>query len=157
MKLIDAINEADNLKPNMYGMQEKIKWLSRLDTRIFQDILMRHVLSDEEKARFLPDTEETEEQDNLAVWALDLTPGEAENEEVLVFNGYGEEDGGTELLVGEPYDDMYALWLSAQIDWNNMEYDNFNASNAMFEAVYRNFYNAFTRTHKPKSARKTYY
>ena len=26
MKLIDAINEADNLKPNMYGMQEKIKW-----------------------------------------------------------------------------------------------------------------------------------
>lgn len=157
MKLIDAINEADNLKPNMYGMQEKIKWLSRLDTRIFQDILKRHVLSDEEKARFLPETEETEEQDDLAVWALDLTPEETENEEILVFNGYGEEDGDTELLVGEPYDDMYALWLSAQIDWNNMEYDNFNASNAMFEAVYRNFYNAFTRTHKPKSARKIYY
>lgn len=157
MKLIEAINEADNLKPNMYGMQEKIKWLSRLDTRIFQDILMTHVLSDNEKARFLPDTEETEEQEDLAVWALDLTPHYTENEEALVFNGYGEGDENTQLLVGEPYDEMYALWLSAQIDWNNMEYDNFNASNAMFESVYRNFYNAFNRTHQPKGARKIYY
>ncbi len=157
MKLIDAINMTDTLKPNMYGMQEKIKWLSRLDTRIFQDVLLTHELSDAEKARFLPENTGTATTDDLATWALDLTPGESENEEHLVFTGYTEEDGDTELIVGEPYDDMYVLWISAQIDWNNMEYDNFNASNAMFESVYRNFANAFNATHKPKSARKTYF
>ena len=45
MTLIQAVNEADNLKPNMYGLPEKIKWLSRLDRRIFEDILCVGVIA----------------------------------------------------------------------------------------------------------------
>lgn len=134
MKIIEAINEVDNLNPNMYGTQEKIKWLSRLDTRIFQEVLLTHELRDEEKAQF-----DTDEEGNL------------------VFNGYGEDDANTELLVGEPYDEMYVNWLTAQIDWANMEYDGFNHANAMFTVDFENFCNAFNRTHTPKGTSLIYY
>ena len=158
MTLNEAINEVNNLKPNMYGLPEKIKWLSRLDTRIFQTILLTHELSEEEKARFLPEEEEEETDDtSLAEWALDLRRRYPEKEEELVFEGYTEADIDTQLLVGEPYDELYTLWLSAQIDWNNMEYESFNNSNAMFESVYNTFRNAFNNTHKPKGNRKIYF
>jgi len=139
MKLIDAINEVDNLKPNMYGLTDKIKWLSRLDQRIFEQIILTHELSEEERAPFL--------EDSLGP----LIDGD------LVFVGYDENDQDKELIVHEPYDEIYTHWLSAQIDWNNREFIGFNSSNAMFEATYGAFRNAFNQTHMPKSARKRYF
>lgn len=159
MTLNEAINEVNNLKPNMYGLPEKIKWLSRLDTRIFQTIILTHELSDEEKEPFLPEQDEEEETNDtsLAEWALDLHRRYPDKEEELVFNGYTEDDIDKQLLVGEPYDEIYALWLSAQIDWNNMEYESFNNTNAMYESVYNSFRNAFNATHRPKGNKKYYY
>lgn len=122
MTINQAINEVDNLKPNMYGLPEKIKWLSRLDRRIFEQILMTHE----------PDEDRT-------------------------FAEYTEEDLDRELIVGEPYDEMYVFWLAAQIDQNNMEYVSFNNTNALFESVYSAFRNAFNRTHMPKGRRKIYF
>ena len=133
MTLIQAVNEADNLKPNMYGLPEKIKWLSRLDRRVFDEILLTHELSEEEKAPFLNEDGE------------------------MAFSEYTEDDQDRELIVGEPYDEMYVHWLSAQIDWNNREYAGFNATNAVFEATWSAFRNAFNRTHMPKGGRKIYY
>ena len=86
MKLHDAIAEVDNLKPNMFDEKSKIKWLSRLETRIYQEIICTH----------------------------EYNGGETE----ITFDGYGEGDGEKELLVGEPYDEMYIRWLEAQIDYN---------------------------------------
>lgn len=62
-----------------------------------------------------------------------------------------------ELLVPEPYAEMYVHWLEAQIDYSNMEYDGFNAANAMFESVFSNWRNYYNQHHKPKSAAKIYY
>ena len=132
MTLIQAVNEADNLKPNMYELPEMIKWLSRLDKRIFDQILMTHVLSEEEKEPFLQDGK-------------------------LQFDGYTEDDTETELIVKEPYDEIYVHWLEAQIDWNNMEYAGFNNTNAMFESVYGAFRNAFNQTPRPKGRIKTFF
>lgn len=154
MKLIDAINEADNLKPNMYGLPEKIKWLSRLDKRIFDQILMTHWLSDEEKEPFLP--EEEEEEEGRVFW-IGVPPWMRRKPEKLVFNGYTEEDLERDLIVKEPYDEVYVHWLEAQIDWNNMEYAGFNNTNAMFESIYSAFRNAFNQTHRPKGRIKTYF
>lgn len=159
MTVIDAINEVDNLKPNMYEVEEKIKWLSRLDVRIFEEVLATHILSDAEKARFLPENPEpAPEQDDTAYWALDLQRRYPRLQlERLVFNGYGPGDTGETLLVGEPYDELYSCWLAGQIDWHNMEYDSFNANNARFESLYSDFRNAFNRTHKPIGINKLYY
>ena len=136
MTLIQAVNEADNLKPNMYELPEKIKWLSRLDRRIFEEILLMHELSDEEKEPFMV---------------------EIDGKRIFSFCAYNENDQEKELIVQEPYDEMYVHWLSAQIDWNNREYVGFNNSNAMFESVYAKFSSAYNRTHMPKGGRKIYY
>ena len=125
MKINQAIAEVDNLKPNMYSEADKIRWLSRLDTRIWQDIVLTH--------------------DRL------------EGETPESFTGYTVDDGETELLVGEPYDEMYIRWLEAQIDYNNMESDSFNNSNAVFEALFSSFRNAYNRSHTPLGERKLFY
>ena len=133
MTIIQAVNEVDNLKPNMYELSDKIKWLSRLDRRIFEQIILTHELSEEEQEPYLNDDGE------------------------LVFEGYDENDQDKELIVHEPYDELYTHWLSAQIDWNNREFIGFNSSNAMFEATYGAFRNAFNQTHMPKGRKKIYY
>lgn len=125
MTIHDAISEVDSLKPNMFGEKDKIRWLSRLDTRIYQEIICTHHLN--------------------------------EGEEEISFTGYGENDGEKELLVGQPYEELYLRWLEAQIDYNNMEYDGFNAANAMFESVYSSFRNAYNASHKPKGRGRVYF
>ena len=125
MKISEAIAEVDNLKPNMYGTKDKIKWLSRLDARIYQEIVQTHERN--------------------------------EGEEDITFTPYTENDTDKELLVAQPYDEIYVRWLEAQIDYSKMEYDSFNNSNAMFEAVFTQFRNAHNRCHKPKGETKIYY
>lgn len=125
MKIEDAIAEVDSLKPNMFEEKEKIKWLSRLDRRIYEEIILTHEYND--------------------------------GEEEVSFSGYTADDNEAELLVGEPYDELYTHWLEAQIDYNNMEYESFNASNALFESTYSAFRNAYNRSHMPKSVKKNYF
>lgn len=42
MTIIEAINNADNFKPNSYTQQEKVKWLSILDGTIKKEIIDTH-------------------------------------------------------------------------------------------------------------------
>ena len=42
MTLIEAITHVDTVKPNSYGMTEKIKWLSELDGVIKAEIIDTH-------------------------------------------------------------------------------------------------------------------
>lgn len=76
-----------------------------------------------------------------------------EGGEDVIFNGYNDQtDPGTELLVPEPYADMYLRYLEAQIDFHNREYGSYNNSMAAFQAVWDNYLNDYRRTHRPKSA-----
>lgn len=125
MTIHDAIAEVDSLKSNMFSEKDKIRWISRLEARIYQEIICTH-------------------QRN-------------EGEEEISFTGYGEDDGEKELLVGQPHDELYLRWLEAQIDYHNMEYDSFNNSNAVFDAVFSSFRNAYNQSHMPKGTMKIYY
>lgn len=42
MKIIDAINQIDNLKHNTYGHNDKIQWLSRVDGMVKRLIIDTH-------------------------------------------------------------------------------------------------------------------
>lgn len=42
------------------------------------------------------------------------------------------EDADTPLLVGHPFDDIYALYVSAMIDFHNREINNYNNTVLMF-------------------------
>ena len=161
MTIQNAIDEVNNLKPNLYGLPEKIKWLSRLDRRIFEEVLMTHWLSEQEKQPFLPEEElrPGPEEDSAYEIALDLPRRHRRRHPPakLALKEYTEADLDRELIVKEPHDDIYKYWLSAQIDQNNMEFMSFNNSNAVFESIYSSYRNAFNRTHRPKGRRKIYY
>ena len=42
MKIIEAINAIDALKPNAFTQAEKIRWLSALDGCLYQEIVLPH-------------------------------------------------------------------------------------------------------------------
>ena len=49
MTVHKAIAKADLLKPNMFGEAEKIEWLSRLEMRIYQEIICTHEYNEGEE------------------------------------------------------------------------------------------------------------
>ena len=67
------------------------------------------------------------------------------------FKGYDDStDLQTELIIPAPYDKAYLLWMEAQIDYHNGEYDKYNNAMEMFNAAYEGFKNYYNRTHMPK-------
>ena len=73
-----------------------------------------------------------------------------EDYEAVTFNGYDENTSMTTmLLVPAPYDDIYLRWLEAQIDYANNEYDKYNNSITVYNAVFSNFERYYNRTHMP--------
>lgn len=55
----------------------------------------------------------------------------------------------TELIVQEPYTDVYAYWLMAMIDFYNAEITRYVNSMSMFNAAYEAFSSAYNRHHMP--------
>jgi hypothetical protein len=122
VKINEAINQLDALKPNTYSGSEKIVWLSRLDAMIKKNIIDTHEGGD------------------------------------VTFTGYDEgTDQSTELIVAEPYDEMYIRWLEAQIDYANGEYERYNNSVELFNTAYEEYKKYYNRTHTPKSKEFKYF
>lgn len=62
------------------------------------------------------------------------------------------DDADMELLVKHPYDDIYALYVAAMIDFYNREYNNYNNSVLMFSERYEAFKKWYIRTWPHKAA-----
>ena len=74
-----------------------------------------------------------------------------EGADEVIFTGYDDNtDLQTELLVPTPYDEVYMLWMEAQIDYYNREYDKYNNAIDVFNTFYEGFKNYYNRTHMPK-------
>ena len=79
------------------------------------------------------------------------------------------EDGGTfhpydaqtpleqELLVPAPYDELYLHYLTAMMDYHNAEFDRYNRSMGLYQAVLSAFTNFYNRTHLPLGQRFGYF
>lgn len=66
------------------------------------------------------------------------------------FTGYDDStDLQTELLVKEPFDEVYLRWMEAQIDYANGEYNKYNQSILMFKAAYDGYANYYNRNNMP--------
>lgn len=73
-----------------------------------------------------------------------------EGEEVIEFEGYTEDTNmDTELLVKEPYVDVYTNYLLSMIDYSNGEVNRYVNSAAMFNQNFKDFANYWNRTHVP--------
>lgn len=73
-----------------------------------------------------------------------------EGAEDVTFIGYDDStDLNTELLVPEPFDELYLRWLESQIDYYNGEYGKYNNAIVMYNAAYEAYQNEYNRTHMP--------
>lgn len=63
-----------------------------------------------------------------------------------------EESAEEELLVPDPYSELYVHYIASKIDYWNREMDSYNNSVAMYNAAYQNFANHMRRMYKPKSS-----
>jgi hypothetical protein len=116
MTIIEAIHKIDDLKHNTYSQENKVKWLSNLDSMVKRHVIDTH-----------------------------------EGGEGVAFSGYDENTGNdTELLIPEPYEECYLLYLEAQIDYHNGEYGRYNNAIERFNTVWNSFQNWYNRTHMPK-------
>ena len=81
-----------------------------------------------------------------------------EGGENVSFTGYNADtDLYTELLVPEPFDEMYLRWLEAQIDYHNGEYKKYNNAIEMFNTAYNSYLNYYNRNHMPLGSRFNYF
>ena len=129
MKLQQAIDRVDEMRPNMQSRALKLDWLSELDGLIWKEIIIRHFMTADEILRYAQNDDGT-----------------------FIVPAYDEDtDEGTELLVPFPYDNLYLYWLMAKIDEQTLEQDKYNSDRAMFNASYESFSDYWTRNHMPRT------
>lgn len=74
-----------------------------------------------------------------------------EGSELVSFSGYNENtDMDTELLVPEPFSELYIRWMEAQIHYSNGEYNKYNNAILMFNTEYESYGNYYNRNYVPK-------
>lgn len=147
MTIEEAVQMVDRLKPNQYDHEQKVKWLSKLDGMIWQEVIMTHERvphSHHHHHHHMPWEPKPEP----------IAPPEDAEECLKKFEGYAEAFPDTELLVPFPYDeDVYNYFLQMQIDKENGEMQKYNQSSALFNNAYKLFCDWYNRTHLPLPAK----
>jgi hypothetical protein len=78
--------------------------------------------------------------------------------ENFVFDGYNDNtDTNTELLMPEPFAEAYILYMAAQIDLHNAEYEEYNNTIELFNDMYQAFKNWYNRNHTAIIATKYFH
>ena len=94
-------------------------------------------------------------QNSKLHWIAQLDGKVAQNvllmgvEELQQFHYRYPEDLNREPLVGFPHDDLYVLWLEAQIDARNGEWNRYQNTIELYNAAYGNYVEWFANTYRP--------
>ena len=136
------IAKVDSLEPNQYDTADKIRWLSTLDGRIFEEIIMTH--DDIPKHEHIvwrgnPLDQDIPERHHHHK-RPEFEPYTSVNDELIAYAPYG--------------DELYTYYLQAMIAFNNAEVSKYNQRIVMFNSQYSMFAAHYNRTHKPRSVRR---
>lgn len=74
-----------------------------------------------------------------------------ENAKTGEFKPYTADDMSKDLLIEFPYDDIYQLYLAAQIDLANNEYERYSISSTVFNKAFNEYERAYNRENMPIS------
>lgn len=130
MRISDILAKVDELKPSQFDDNTKIDWLSELDGRIFNTIIMTHV------------------HELIKQTIVDEETGEEKVEEVEpTFKPYSSED--EELILDDIYADVYRHWLYAMMDYANGETERYQNSMIMFNSKFQEYKDWYNSTHLP--------
>lgn len=129
MKLAEIIGKVDTLKKNQIEDDLKRQWISELDLLVFHEIILTHELPEILKGN--------------------------ETVQRFIENGgkespYDENtDGETELLIPEPYSDVYFWWLASKIDLMELNSKQYKADLELYNNAYLTYQDYYNRTHMP--------
>ena len=148
----ELIARVDELRPNAYSAEQKLRWLRRLDGQILAEI--------EETHGALPPLqgEVVEQSENGGVVPRPTTPqsppaaatAPLAGEPRALPDAYTDD---TELLAPFPWDEgVYSAWLFCQIDLHNGEIGKYNQSVLLLSAAWRELADWLNRRTMPKSA-----
>jgi len=168
MTIQNAIDRVDRLRPNRVPVGEKIRWLCDLDRMVMDEVILCHepgrppVAGDAgkltpEEARELQHPADREAVP-FPVVARPIGERKAAPAAQVSYPDYhGESDMGTELLVREPYTDVYLWWLCSQMDLVNAETDRYANDRTMFNSAWNQYSDWYTRTHMPIQKTKQFH
>lgn len=164
--LDEAITYFDEQIPNQYSREEKIRWISELDERIYEDIikprlpLFRPVFTVTNTGTvtvfltlfdynaLLGTAGQTFSQAQIGTFVTFAAVTEDLNKEFGRYNfgGYDEETNGeTVLLVPSMFKDIYKYWIEKNVDINNREIGAANNAIANFQSIYEDYYAWYNR------------
>ena len=126
-----AIETVDRLKPNSYSEEDKLRWINDLEGNVKRLVFQWDEKYLEELKSRLESGKLTQEQYNELV------------EQTKPYTYPNDMD--KELLIPAPFENLYELYLSAQIDYHNKEYEYYNNSVTMFETQYSEYKKDYIR------------
>ena len=131
-----AVEIVDRVKPNSYSEEDKLRWIDELD-----GMVKRLVFKWDEK--YLKGIETQYKNGQIK---------EKEYNEIMSkAKEYSyPEDMDKELLIPAPFENVYPLFIEAQIDFHNREYDHYNNSLMMFDGLYTEYKKAYIRENRPR-------
>ena len=123
MTINQVLAMVDEINANSYDTKVKIEWLSKLDGRVFNDIILTHEhdLVDDGEGNLIEPT----------------------------FPGYDDRAVDTELLIVDTYSDIYTDYLMAMIAYSNGETERYQNSMIMYNSKYKEYADWYNRTHTP--------
>lgn len=138
MRLKEAIDRADEMKPNQYSEEIKLRWLQELDYSIYHNFIEKHEDDPYFTEVLYEETEdETEEPQQILV-----------NEKGQKYLELPHKDAEAETLASFPYDTLYVYYLLAKIDEANGETDLYVNSMALYNNAYNAYTKAYNREHR---------
>ena len=161
----EIIERVAAVRPDAYDDETKAAWLIELEGKLYREVILRHKLTPglaykgpvKEcpvcKGLGLEEPAEGEEREPMPpeynrVMDFSFCPVCEWTELPKVAEAFPE-DGDLPLLVGAPHDRLYDLYLMAQLDFYNREYDNYNNSVTAFNAALDEWRQIYHRTHLP--------
>ncbi|OUQ82427.1 hypothetical protein [Flavonifractor sp. An100] len=147
----EIIERVGQLRPDAYDDSSKAGWLIELDGKIYREVILRHRLTPGVEAHgpvgVCPECGSSE---IFYDSGMDCSSCQAcrWSELPKLVRSYPE-DGDVPLLVPAPYDNLYSLYLMAQIDFHNREGENYNNSALAFNQAMDEFKKDYHRTHIP--------
>ena len=124
MKIADAIAEVDEYCSNRVEISQKLRWINRVERRIIEEAISRY-----------PEL-------------MSLAEG---------FNGYIDSDIGkvsVELIVIEPYAELYIHYIAAQIHLMHYEQKHYNNEIEIFNSLLADYKIYLNRKYRPGGRKK---
>lgn len=147
----DIIYREGLARPDVYPEESKARWLLELEGKLYREVIMTHCL-----------TAGNRRQGPEAVCAgcgrsdrleynrsLDMTRCGCGWDNGPEYPEKYPDDVDAPLLVDAPYDNLYDLYIRAQVDLANRESDNYNDSASLFEQAKHEWQRRYHQTHRP--------